>query len=76
MNGTPKSLSQAIANAIGQNNDGSYDMRLHENIQNNLHDYMAQRFAKAILLMDMWRDGSSTKLTPEEILKQLWSEVI
>lgn len=76
MNGTPKTLSGAIANAIGQKSDGTYDVTLHKNIQNNVHDYLAQKFAKATLLMDMWRDGSSTKMTPEEILKQLWSEVV
>lgn len=74
--GTPKTMTDAIANGIASfdlNYQTMVPMTYH--VQLHIRDFLAQKFNQAILEMDNWRDGSSTKLSPEEILKKLWDDV-
>jgi hypothetical protein len=66
MTGTPKTLAQAIANGMEQKHKDTYE--LHENIQNHVTDFLAQKFGKALLV--------STNQEATNIIQALWREVI
>ncbi len=69
--GSLKTLDSAIKNAIciGPLNE------VKERSYIVIKDFMANKFQLAIFRMGQWRDGSSTRHSPEEILTELYESL-
>jgi hypothetical protein len=70
--GSPKTLKEAIefGMCMGELKD------LPKNVENMLKEYINNRCGAAILEMDMWRAGHSTKYTPEDIVRNLHARLV
>jgi len=70
--GTPKSLQEAIENAMCLVVPaGQFPQHCREQVR----DFLSQRFSVAQMRMGQWRDGTSTRYSPEEILAELWKQI-
>lgn len=69
--GTPRTIYEAMqqAFAIGPMSD------LKKRIEASHRDFLAQKFTVANIRMAQWRDGSSTAMTPEDIIIKLFEEL-
>lgn len=73
--GTPKNLLQLTIQIIREDICCGVFAEAPERMAARIKDYMAQKFSTAYLRMGAWRDGSSTRYTPEEILEILWEDL-